>query len=338
MKTIQKNDLIVGAFVILVIAAVVTALVATSGWGIKHYTLFIHTDDARDLRVDTKIYMQGLEVGRIAAINPRPAPRQRDSLEFVIRAQMLAEFPDGTPLRLRKGTDAELEQGLFGGSTLLLDVHGNSHVMLRLTGDTIEMHRRTPAMQQIAGLAGDLRERIGAALVATTQTLNSVRHLADSLRLAAGTARRFVAGIQPGTERTLNEAAASMARMRDLLDTTDVRSGITLRQLNATFEQSRRLMSSTDSLTRLLTAMGGENRPAIREVLENSRLLSQQTTFLMEALSRRPMRVMSGVDLPESLTADGRARRALADSVAHRQRADSAHTTRSDTTRSPRSP
>src|SRR4029077_6528120 len=186
------------------------------------------------------------EVGRIAAINPRPVPGQRDSLEFIIRAQMLAQFPDGTPLRLRKGTDAELEQSLLGGSTLLLDVHGTSHPMLKPTGDTIEMHRRTPAMEQIGSLAGDLRERIGNALVATTQTLNSVRRLADSLTLATGTARHFVAGIQPGTERALNEAAAGMARMRDLLDTTDVRSGITLRQLNATFEQSRRLMASTD--------------------------------------------------------------------------------------------
>ena len=335
MKVAQKNDLLVGVFVILVIAAVIAALVATSGWNVKHFVLYIRTPDAKDLRVDTKIYMQGLEVGRIAAINPRLVKNSRDSIEFVIRAEMLAQFPDGTPLRLRKGTDAELEQGLLGGSTLLLDVHGTSHIQLAATGDTIEMHRRTPAMEQIGSLAGDLREKIGAALEATTQTLVSVRHLADSMTNATGTARRFVVGIQPGTERTLNEAALSMQRVRQALDTTEDRSGITLRHLNATLEQSRRLMASTDSLTRLLTAMGGENRPAIREVLENSRLLSQQTTYLMEALSRRPMRVMSGVDLPDSLTREGRARKAQEDSVLRRQRADSARTARADTTRSP---
>ena len=338
MKVVQRNDLFVGVFVILVVGAVVAALVATSGWGIKRFTLYIRTSDAKDLRVDTKIYMQGLEVGRIAAVNPRPVPGKADSLEFVIRAELLAQFPDGTPLRLRKGTDAEFEQGLLGGSTLLLDVHGNSHVMLQPTGDTIEMHRRTPALEQLGSLAGDLREKVGEALAATTQTLISFRRLADSLTLATGTARRFVSGIQPGTERALGEAAQSMARLRTMLDTTDVRAGVTLHQLNATLEQSRKLMASTDSLTRLLVAMGGENRPAIREVLENSRLLSQQTTFLMEALSRHPMRVMSGVDLPDSLTAEGRARRVQADSIARRARADSARTTRGDTTHSPHSP
>jgi ABC-type transporter Mla subunit MlaD len=335
VKTVQKNDLIVGIFVILVVATVVTALVETQGWGTKRRALFIHTTDVRDLRVDTKIYLQGLEVGRIAVINPKPGAG--GALEFLIRADILALFPDGTPLRLNRGTDAELEQNVLGGSTLQLVVHGTSRDTLK-TGEIIELQRRTPAMEAFSNLASGLKDRIAATLEATTLTLNSVRHLADSLRIATGTARQFVAGIQPGTERTLNEVSASMARMRDLLDTTDVRSGITLRQLNATFEQSRRLMSSTDSLTRLLVAMGGENRPAIREVLENSRLLSQQTIFLMEALSRRPMRVMTGVDLPESLTTDGRARRAMADSVARHQRADSAHTTRSDTTRSPRSP
>ena len=327
----QKNDLMVGAFVILVIATVVAALIKTQGLGIHHRALWIHTDDARDLRIDTKIYLQGLEVGRIAAINPRQTP---SALEFLVRADILTQFPDGTPLKLRRGTDAELEQNVLGGSTLLLDVHGTSKDTLP-PGEIIELHRHTPAMEAFSSLASGLKEQIAHTLEQTTRTHTSVQHLADSMTIATGTARRFVSGIQPGTERTLNEAAASMARMRQLLDTTDVRSGITLHQLNATFEQSRRLMASTDSLTRLLTAMGGENRPAIREVLENSRLLSQQTTFLMEALSRRPMRVMSGVDLPESLTADGRARRALQDSILRRQRADSVRAARNDTARSP---
>lgn len=331
MKMTQKNDLMVGAFVILVVATIVAALIKTQGLGIRHRALWIHTDDARDLRVDTKIYLQGLEVGRIAAINPRQAP---SGLEFMIRADIVSLFPDGTPLKLRRGTDAELEQNVLGGSTLLLDVHGNSKDTLP-PGEIIELHRHTPAMEAFSSLASGLKDRIANTLDQTTRTLESVKHLADSMTIATGTARRFVSGIQPGTERTLNEAANSMARMRELLDTTDVRSGITLRQLNATLQQSRILMASTDSLTRLLVAMGGENRPAIREVLENSRLLAQQTTFLMEALARRPMRVMSGVDLPESLTADGRARRAFQDSVLRRQRADSARAARSDTTRSP---
>jgi len=344
MRVVQRTDVYVGIFVMLVIGVIVTALVVTSGWGIKRFNLFIRTDDARDLRVDTKIYLQGLEVGRIASINPKPTSGGHH-LEFIIRAEVLAQFPDGTPLRLVEGTDAEMVKELLGGSTLLLDTHGDKTGWLQ-PGATIELHRSTPAMEALGSLASGLKDRIANTLDATAQTLVSFRRLADSLSGATGTARQFVQRIEPGAERTLTEVASTLGRMRDLLDSSNTRSGITLQQLNATMEQSRRLMASADSLTRLVTAMGGENRPAIREVLENTRILSEQTAYLMEALSRRPMRVMSGVDLPESLTAAGRgAIRLRADSLARlradslaRVHADSLARTRGDTARSRRSP
>jgi ABC-type transporter Mla subunit MlaD len=322
MKIVQRTDLYVGVFLIAVVATVVAALIATSGWGIKRRTLFIHTDDARDLRVDTKIYLQGLEVGRIASINPQPKKDGR-GLDFMIRAEILESFSDGTELKLLEGTDAELEQQVLGGSTLLLDVHGDKRTELAPNA-VIELHRRTPAMEQLGNLAGDLRAKVSNTLDATTATLNAFRHLADSLAGASGTARTFVQRIQPGTERTLSEVATTLEHMRGLLDSSNTRSGVTLQQVNATLEQSRRLLGSADSLTKLMAAMGQENRPAIRDVLENARLLSQQTIYLMEALSRRPMRVMSGVDLPDSLTSAGRASR---DSAAR-------HAPR-DTTRAP---
>jgi ABC-type transporter Mla subunit MlaD len=338
MKVGQRTDLYVGAFLVSVVGIVITALVVTSGWGIKHFDLFIRTDDARDIAIDTKIYLQGLEVGRVVAINPQPDPSESGALAFIIRAQMLAEFKDGDSLILTRNMDAEVEAGLLSGATLTLDVHNAtnreaagscSRVVLPgrlMPGDTICMHRKPAAMQAIGALANDLKSTISDAIVAATGTLNAYRRLADSLTLATGTARSFVQGIRPGTEQTLNEAALNLARVRRLLDTTDVRSGVTLHELNltmeqtrATMEQSRRLMTSADSLTRLLTTMGAENRPELRAMLLDARFLTQQLMYVMEQISRRPMRAMSGVELPDSLTAEGRARKAREDSARTRQ-------------------
>ena len=94
---------------------------------------------------------------------------------------------------------------------------------------------------------------------------------------------------------------------------------LTMEQTRATMEQSRRLMGSADSLTRLLTTMGAENRPELRAMLLDARFLTQQLMYVMEQLSRRPMRAMSGVELPESLTAEGRARKLHDDSARTRQ-------------------
>ena len=34
--------------------------------------ILVRTDDARDVAIDTRIYLQGLEVGRVVEINPQP--------------------------------------------------------------------------------------------------------------------------------------------------------------------------------------------------------------------------------------------------------------------------
>lgn len=305
---VQRTDLYVGVFVIAVIATVVAALFATSGIGIRRYDLFIRADDATDIAVDTKIFLQGLEVGRVAAITAVPGAKA-GKLEFIIRASLLAEFSDGQALTLPDSTDAEVVTSLLGSSTLNLVVRASSGRALE-PGDTILLYRPPEAMQALGRLAIDLKGDIQAAIQQTTATLRAVQRLSDSMTLATGTARRFVAGIQPETEKTLQETAASLARVRRLLDTADVRTGLTMRQLDATLEQSRRLMASTDSLTRLVTAMGLENRPEIREILANSRFLTQQLLYVTEQLARRPMRAMSGIEMPESLTVEGRARRA----------------------------
>ncbi len=315
MRTVSRTDLFVGIFIIGAVATVLAALIATSGWNVDKYDLFVRTDDATDIAVDTKIYLRGFEVGRVARIEPRPAPGGR-GVEFVIRASVLAKFPDGSELALPRGTTAEVVTGLLGGATVQLALLDSIPGNLR-AGDTIEMRRRTAAMEAFGSLATDLKGTIQEALVATTQTLQSVRHLSDSLTLATGTARRFVAGIQPGTEKTLAEAATSLQRLQVVLDSTNVRGGVTLAQLNQTMTQTRRLMASADTLTRLLVAMGGENQPSIRQILVNTRQLSEQIQYVMEQLGRRPMRVVTGVSIPDSLTVEGRARRA-ADSAARR--------------------
>lgn len=312
----QRTDLYVGIFVIATVGLVVTALVATSGWNVKHFDLYIRTDNAQDLAVDTKIYLQGLEVGRIAEISPRATSRA-GRMEFIVRARMLEQFSDGTPLKLPRGSGAEVETALLGGSTLLLTVHDSLPGMLE-PGDTIEMTRRTPAMEAFGALATDLKGTIQDALLATTATLNSVRRLADSLAFATGTARNFVAGIRPGTERTLKELASNLERVHRLIDTSDVRAGTVVAQLDSTLMQTRRLMASADSATRLLTALGDENRPEIHAIMVNMLHLSEQLQYVMEQLGRRPMRIITGVKIPDSLTVGGR------DSTRRRPGADSA--------------
>jgi ABC-type transporter Mla subunit MlaD len=322
---VQRTDLYVGMFLVGTVALVLIALIATSGWGVDRYDVYVRTDNAQDIAVDTKIYMQGLEVGRVSGIAPRPVGTA-GRLEFILRLSLVDRFPDGTPLRLPRGSAAEVTAGLLGGSQVQLTVQSDIGGTLA-PGDTIDMRRATSPLEAFGALARDLKGTIEQALLSATGTLNAVRGLADSLTVATGTARRFLVAAQPGTERILDGVAVNLDRLRLVLDSTNARTGLTFTQLNSTVAQGRTLLASVDSLTRLLIAMGGENRPEVNRIIVNFRNISIQLGYVLEQLSRRPMRFLYGVKIPDSLTVEGRqaaeadsARRAAAAADSARRR------------------
>ncbi len=326
---VQRTDLYVGMFLVATVALVAIALIATSGWGVDRYDVFVRTDNAQDVAVDTKIYMQGLEVGRVAGIAPRPVGTA-GRLEFILRLSLVDRFPDGTPLRLPRGAAAQVTSALLGGSQLELIVQSDSGGTLA-PGDTIGMQRGTSPLEAFGALARDLKGTIEHALVSATGTMDMVRTLADSLRLATGTARRLLIATQPGAERILNGVSANLDRLQVMLDSTNTRTGLTFQQVDATLAQSQKLVVSIDSLVRLMTAMGGENRPEIAQMMTNFRNISAELGYVLEELSRRPLRFISGVKIPDSLKfVDHPRPPAYPDSAAH----PAAPAT--DTTRKPR--
>ena len=299
---VQRTDLYVGLFLVAMVALVLAALVATSGWGTDRYDIFVRTSSAQDLTVDTKIFLQGLEVGRITAINPRPTGRA-GQLEFILRLSLLDRFPDGTPLRLPRGTVAEVMQvGLLSGSQVQLKVLNDSGGTLAPT-DTIGLTRGGSAMDAFGNLARDLKGTIEATLVSATSTMNAFKVLAESLTVATGAARRFVVGVQPGTEKVLAGVAVNLEAVRALLDSTTQRSGVTIRQVDSTLAASRVLVQRLDSLTRFFIALGGENRPEIAALILNFRQMSEQMQYILDQIGRRPLRLITGVRVPDTVRA-----------------------------------
>jgi hypothetical protein len=227
-----------------------------------------------------------------------------------MRLSVLAQFEDGSEMRFPTNTIAQVVAPIVGTPTLNL-VIDTARATSGFLGaeDTIVMERTAPAMEAFGNLANDLKGDIQEAIGNANRLMVHAATLADSIAFAAGTSRRFLASIQPNTEKALGNTALALDRLRALLDSTNVRSGATLTQVNAVLAQSRQVMVSADSLTRLLTAMGGESRPEVAVIIANMRNISEQMQYVLEQLGRRPMRAITGVSIPESLTVGGRARR-----------------------------
>ena len=338
---VQRSDFYVGLFLVATIAVVVAALVATAGIGIDRNDIYVQTDDATSIAVDTKVFLQGAEVGRVAEVTPRPAGER---IDFIIRLSILAQFPNGEPVRFPRNTIALVDKPIVGSPTLMLAFGAVRDTAAAARGfltsaDTIRLVRRAAAMDAVGELASDLKGEILATLANTNQLIASATRLADSVAYAAGAGRRFLVGVQPGAEKALGNVASGLERLRVLFDSTTVRSGVTLAQVNAVLQQSRTVMVSADSLTRLLTAMGGESRPEVALIMANMRNISEQMQYVLEQLGRRPTRAITGVRIPDSLTVEGRARRdslRSADSLRARTQRASADSAPADTTRRPR--
>ena len=66
-----RQDFIVGLVIVGAIAVVVGALLATSGWGERRYDLYLRAASAEGLTADSKVLLQGLEVGRVMRVSTR---------------------------------------------------------------------------------------------------------------------------------------------------------------------------------------------------------------------------------------------------------------------------
>ena len=115
MKVVQRTDVYVGLFLIVIVGAILAALFFTSGWGIRKWDLFVRADNVQGVAVDNKVYYQGLEVGRVAAINAKQGLRP-GRLPFIIRTELLAEFAEGDSLKLPRSSALQITSNVLGAT------------------------------------------------------------------------------------------------------------------------------------------------------------------------------------------------------------------------------
>ncbi len=81
-----RQDFYVGLLIVVAIALVVGALIATSGWGERRYDLYLRVADAEGISPDTKALVQGLEVGRVRSVSPA-VDSMRQATQTLARVQ-----------------------------------------------------------------------------------------------------------------------------------------------------------------------------------------------------------------------------------------------------------
>jgi ABC-type transporter Mla subunit MlaD len=283
-----RQDFVIGLLIVSTIAVVIGALIATSGWGEHRYQIYMRAASAQGITVDTKVLVQGLEVGRVQSITPR-VDSGTGRVSFLARLSLVEQFEKGAKLRLPLGTRADITPASQVTSAVEIrlafpDSIRPGHPMLE-AGDTISSTRRGSPLDAISEVASSLSRQVENVLQETHRTLARVQ---GTLAAVNTTVRE----ISPDVQRTLTDVAGTMSRLNNVASRLDPGLADTV---SATLATSNRLLNRLDSLARDVREMTVDNRSSLRETVTNLNQVSRQLNHFVEDISRRPYRLLTGV-------------------------------------------
>ena len=299
----NRQDFVIGLILVVAVGVLLGTLLATSGFGERRYDLYLRAATAEGVTVDTRVILQGLEVGRVTRIVPRADSATR-RVTFIARLSVLERFADGSALRLPIGTRAELVPVSQISShkdvwLLLPDTVGRLGAMLE-AGDTLTaVLRRTP-LEAVSREAEDLSHELKRVLARTAETL-------DRLQTTLAHVDRAVGDMTPDVVTTVRSAASAIERVDSILGTVQ-RRGVP-DSVAATVAATNRLVLRLDSLTSNANLMLTSHQDQVAETVANLTQASRRLDHFVDALSRRPTRFFTGVaPMPVDTTDSLRAR------------------------------
>lgn len=277
-----------GLVIVGAIAVVIGALLATSGWGERRYDLYLRTSSAEGLTTDSRVYLQGLEVGRVTRVSPRVDSTTR-TISFLARLSMIERFAGGADLRLPAGTRGQLEPASQISASVLIRLilpdSGSRSGRLLGAGDTISSDRKVPVLDQVADVAQSLSKEVQEVLHRTHQTLE---HVDVILTQANG----MLKDVKPNVQATLADVSQTMNRVNALVQRLD--PGLA-DSVSGALALSNHVLLRIDSLAAQASQMTAENRQDIRTAVGNLTQLTKQLNHLTAEVSRRPYRLLTGV-------------------------------------------
>jgi ABC-type transporter Mla subunit MlaD len=279
--------------VLVSVGVIVGALVLTSGVLEGRYDLHMRAAQAEGLTADTRVSLQGLEVGRVRDVTPYIDPTT-SALGFIARVSIRERFADGTRLSLPRGTRARItEAGLVGGTEVQLEMPVLVGGDVLQPGDTIDSERVATTLEALGTIAEELSDDVAATLVQTRLLVAATTGTLDEARFA-------IAEITPQISTVLDRLAGTMDRTDDILAEIGPRVGPMADSVMATLGDTRMLVSDMQTLVDTATSMTNRNAAVFADIMQSFERTAEVLAYFADQVSRRPMRMFTGVTPPDS--------------------------------------
>jgi len=288
----KHTDFLVGLFILVTIGVVVGALVLTSGLGEGRYDVYMRSSTAEDLNQDTRVIIQGLEIGIVTQVNPVVDSSTRE-LNFVAKLTIRDRFPDGSVLRLPVGTRATIARPTPIEAPVILltmpNLVGNGANIE--PGDTLISDRQASILDAFGAFAATMREEI-------PQALDEIRRVMELTAQSLSQAQDMMSATQPRAEEALESLSRSLAYTEQILATEQERLGPIHDTLGLLLSDTRVVLARYDSLAVTALAMSNENRENVRETIEKLARSADILQNFADRVSRRPLRILTGIEPP----------------------------------------
>jgi ABC-type transporter Mla subunit MlaD len=275
------------------LGVIVGALTLTSGLLEGRYEIHLRVEEAEGLTQDTRVVLQGLQIGRVTQVTPH-LDSATNALDFVATLSIREKFPDGTRLTLPAGTHAIVAPpaNLVGPTVILLVMPDQSRGAVLGPNDTIPAERRRSVIDQLSEVAAGVRASLDS-------TLTETRTLIDQTTQTVRTGRTLLRDMRPQVVQLLDRLNESLGRAQTMLATVEPRVEPVTDSLVATLAGTHALVQRLDSLTSLAHDMATENRTDIRETIDKLARAAVTLEHFADQVSRRPLRMLTGVTPPE---------------------------------------
>lgn len=293
------RDFLVGLFVLGSLGVILGLIVVTSDLFDEPQEIYMRTTTATGLTADTRVLLQGLQVGRLDEINPQI---DADGLVFIAHLHLRQTYPDGTPLQIVAGTRAVIaEPSPISAAEVRLELpirKAGTELMYLSPGDTIDSERMPGAVDLLGGVATELKGQV-------LQTLEQTRALMEQGTLAIAQTQEMLESTEtmvgrtaPQVDEALQLLVTTLERTEAILGEVSPRIGPLQDSLMLTLTEARSILRNFDTLATSAQGFLAENRETVRLALEQLTLTTRTLDHFAREVSRRPTRLLTGVEPP----------------------------------------
>ena len=290
----RTSDALIGAFVMGALLVLVTAIYFTTGWNRRSWQVYITAASAEGLNSDTKVYLQGLEIGRVNSVSPRIGGT--GPLTFLVQLTLNQRFANDSLVRIPIGTRALIAEASFvGGASISLETPAVGGSAMVQPFDTLDGIPRPSPLGQIAQVADSLARQVSLVLADTRRLLSNVDGTVRDVRGQVGLAGPHLQSSLKSVDAGLRHLEPTLRHAEALSATVDSSFGPLQDSLSRTLAAARQLLMRLDTLTSTTNRMAGENRADIRATVSQMKVVGFQLENFLDQVSRRPLRMLTGV-------------------------------------------